>query len=142
MVGSFALVFTCSAMAVTAKRTLANVKSSAIRPRHPEVPNLIGDVVMRRYSRPETVESRKLKDKSCDPKLAGLRRALVSGKGSWHWRREHGEEGRTKQNRAGDVRNAAGRPSDRASGGFEQAGGVRQYHFGPGRVVLYVEGQA
>jgi hypothetical protein len=33
-------------MAVTAKRTLANVKSSAIRPRQPEVPNLIGDAVI------------------------------------------------------------------------------------------------
>src|ERR1700716_3128267 len=48
-------------MAVTARRTLANVKSSAMRPRHPEVPNLMGEVVMGRYSRPEGVESRKLK---------------------------------------------------------------------------------
>src|SRR4029077_7187141 len=32
-----------SAMAVTAKRTVAKVKSSAIRPRHPEVPNLRGE---------------------------------------------------------------------------------------------------
>src|SRR5712692_4270488 len=47
-------------MAVTARRTLAKVKSSAIRPRHPEVPNLMGEVVMRRYSRPGRVESRKL----------------------------------------------------------------------------------
>src|SRR5437016_4051508 len=89
IVGSFALVFTCSAMAVTAKRTLANVKSSAMRPRHPEVPNLIGDVVMRRYSRPETVESRKLKDKSCDLKLAGLEepwlgeRFMALAEGAW-----------------------------------------------------------
>ena len=30
-------------MAVTAKRTVANVKSSAMRPRQPEVPNLIGE---------------------------------------------------------------------------------------------------
>src|ERR1700674_944891 len=29
-------------MAVTASRTLANVKSSAISPRHPDVPNLMG----------------------------------------------------------------------------------------------------
>jgi hypothetical protein len=40
------------------------VKSSAMRPRHPEVPNLMGEVVMERYSRPENVESRKLKVKS------------------------------------------------------------------------------
>src|SRR5882762_7714016 len=47
-------------MAVTARRTLANVKSSARRPRQPEVPNLIGEVLMGRYFRPERVESRKL----------------------------------------------------------------------------------
>src|SRR5260370_21666615 len=51
-------------MAVIARRTLAKVKSSAIRPRHPEVPNLMGEVVMRRYSRTERVESRKLKVQS------------------------------------------------------------------------------
>src|SRR5260370_4646612 len=51
-------------MAVTARRTLAKVKSSAIRPRHPEVPNLMGEVVMRRYFRTERVESRKLKVRS------------------------------------------------------------------------------
>src|SRR5882762_10010536 len=67
-------------MAETASLTLANVKSSAMSPRHPEVPNLMGDVVMRRYSRPETVESRKLKDKSRDPKHAALLRALARGK--------------------------------------------------------------
>src|ERR1700730_16261422 len=32
-------------MAVTASRTLANVKSSAIRPRQPEVPNFIGEFI-------------------------------------------------------------------------------------------------
>ena len=37
---------TCSAMAVNASRTLANVKSSAITPRQPEVPNLMGEVVL------------------------------------------------------------------------------------------------
>src|SRR5262249_23163743 len=49
----FFLEFTCSAMAVTARRTLANVKSSAIRPRQPEVPNLMGEVDIARYSSPE-----------------------------------------------------------------------------------------
>src|ERR1700693_268265 len=43
MVGFLALLLTWSAMAVTARRTLANVKSSAIRPRQPEVPNLMGE---------------------------------------------------------------------------------------------------
>ena len=33
-------------MAVNASRTLANVKSSAITPRQPEVPNLMGEVVL------------------------------------------------------------------------------------------------
>src|SRR5277367_1165875 len=50
MVGLVDLLFTCSAMAFTAKRTLANVKSSAISPRQPEVPNLIGEVVIAPYS--------------------------------------------------------------------------------------------
>ena len=31
-------------MAVTARRTVAKVKSSAIMPRHPEVPNLMGEM--------------------------------------------------------------------------------------------------
>src|SRR5256714_13811900 len=39
-------------MAVTARRTLAKVKSSAIRPRQPEVPNLIGELLMGPYSSP------------------------------------------------------------------------------------------
>src|SRR5258707_11283184 len=38
-----------SAMAVTARRTVANVKSSAIRPRQPEVPNLMGETAMAGY---------------------------------------------------------------------------------------------
>jgi hypothetical protein len=33
-------------MAVTARRTAAKVKSSAMSPRQPEVPNLIGDAEM------------------------------------------------------------------------------------------------
>ena len=51
---------TWPAMAVTARRTLAKVKSSAMRPRQPDVPNLIGeegevegDGVMARYSSAE-----------------------------------------------------------------------------------------
>src|SRR5580704_13718122 len=45
-------------MAVTARRTLANVKSSAISPRHPEVPNLIGEELIALYSSPESEESK------------------------------------------------------------------------------------
>jgi hypothetical protein len=45
-------------MAVTAKRTLANVKSSAIKPRQPEVPNLIGEELIAQYSSPESEESK------------------------------------------------------------------------------------
>src|SRR5258708_33655297 len=43
-------------MAVTARRTVAKVKSSAMMPRQPEVPNLMGEAavfgeaLMRRYS--------------------------------------------------------------------------------------------
>src|SRR5215467_8719871 len=33
-------------MAVSASLTFANVKSSAMTPRHPEVPNLMGEVVL------------------------------------------------------------------------------------------------
>ena len=46
MVGLGVLALTCSAMAVTARRTLAKVKSSAMSPRQPEVPNLMGDGAM------------------------------------------------------------------------------------------------
>src|SRR5229473_284046 len=35
-----------SAMAVTARRTVAKVKSSAMRPRQPEVPNLMGEAAV------------------------------------------------------------------------------------------------
>src|ERR1700739_3899015 len=38
-----------SAMAFTARRTVANVKSSAIRPRQPEVPNLMGEAFIAAY---------------------------------------------------------------------------------------------
>jgi hypothetical protein len=40
------LALACSAIAVTASRTFANVKSSAISPRQPEVPNLMGEVAL------------------------------------------------------------------------------------------------
>ena len=57
MVEFFFASLTWPAMAVTARRTLAKVKSSAMRPRQPEVPNLMGDAgealgegVMARYS--------------------------------------------------------------------------------------------
>src|SRR5580704_1836147 len=53
MVEFFLWSFTCPAMAVTARRTLAKVKSSAIRPRQPDVPNLMGEEVMGLYSSPE-----------------------------------------------------------------------------------------
>src|SRR5450755_3551328 len=53
MVGFFVLLFTCPAMAVTARRMLAKVKSSAMRPRQPEVPNLIGEGFMAVYSSPD-----------------------------------------------------------------------------------------
>src|SRR5205807_8669569 len=36
-------------MAVTARRTVAKVKSSAISPRQPEVPNLMGETAMAGY---------------------------------------------------------------------------------------------
>ena len=63
MVEFFLASLTWPAMAVTASLTLANVKSSAIRPRQPEVPNLMGDVgeadgdgVMAGYSNAEQEE--------------------------------------------------------------------------------------
>ena len=37
---------TCSAMAATAMRTLPNVKSSAMMPRQPEVPNFMGEAAI------------------------------------------------------------------------------------------------
>src|SRR6266700_4955650 len=80
MMGSLALDFTCSAMAVTARRTLAKVKSSAIRPRHPEVPNLIGELLMGRYSSPEC-RSRK-----------GRRSTLKHFTGDRFWDRSRSED--------------------------------------------------
>src|SRR5438094_5162757 len=122
MAGSFALAFACSAMAVTARRTLAKVKSSAMRPRHPEVPNLMGEVAMRRYSRLERVESRKLKNNG------------VAGKNA--------EEGRGKQNRTGNLRNAGRGKANRAHRGWQEACRVREHDFEPRRFGLYVEGKA
>ena len=43
-------------MALMASRTVAKVKSSAMRPRQPEVPNLMGEVVMAEYSSPAARE--------------------------------------------------------------------------------------
>src|SRR5260370_11138026 len=99
-------------MAVIARRTLAKVKSSAIRPRHPEVPNLMGEVVMRRHSRTERVESRKLKVQSQEEprvwvghgrKAAASRRASGSDVSGRRWWRADGKEGWTKSSRVGDV---------------------------------------
>src|SRR5215471_8569713 len=45
MAGWADFALACSAMAVSASRTFAKVKSSAITPRQPEVPNLTGEVV-------------------------------------------------------------------------------------------------
>src|ERR1700722_1267344 len=53
MVEFFLWSLTCPAMALTARRTLAKVNSSAIRPRQPEVPNLMGEAVIALYSSPE-----------------------------------------------------------------------------------------
>src|SRR5271163_1921909 len=50
MVGFADLLFTCPHIALIASRTLAKVKSSAISPRQPEVPNLIGEVVITAHS--------------------------------------------------------------------------------------------
>src|SRR5580704_7760588 len=63
MVEFFLASLTWPAMAVTARRTVAKVKSAAMRPRQPEVPNLMGDEdevdgdgVMARYSSAEGEE--------------------------------------------------------------------------------------
>src|SRR5260370_22029271 len=82
--GCCALVLTCSAIAVTASRTFAKVKSSAMRPRQPDVPNLMGEVAMWRYSRPRELESRKFGDGpgrgNCG-KCAGRRAMRKGGQG-------------------------------------------------------------
>jgi len=62
--GSFALDFHVFGDSRHGQTHVGEGKSSAMSPRHPEVPNLIGEVVMGRYSRPERVESRKLKAQS------------------------------------------------------------------------------
>src|SRR5260370_30632868 len=126
-------------MAVTASRTLAKVKSSAMRPRHPEVPNLIGELLMERYSRPRIVESRKLK---VTTRNLQFREIPGSGASAGHWRRANGEEGWAKQNRAGNVWNVGGGKANCAYGGWQASRRVRQYYFEPCRVGLYVEGKA
>src|SRR2546430_14931167 len=103
MAGSFALAFACSAMAVTARRTLAKVKSSAMRPRHPEVPNLMGEVAMRRYSRLERVESRKLKNNG----VAGGGKWRKGGGREKEWGNWENREGGKRAGAPGVVRRAA-----------------------------------
>src|SRR5258707_12290445 len=102
-------------MAVTGRRTLAKVKSQAIRPRHPEVPNLMGEVVMRRYSRTERVESRKLKVQSQEEprvwgghgrKAAASRRTSGGGVSAMRCWRGDGKEAWTKSNPVGECGNA------------------------------------
>lgn len=56
MEGFFDLEMTCPAMAVTARRTVSMVKSSAMMPRQPEVPNLMGEGFMAEYSSPAARE--------------------------------------------------------------------------------------
>src|SRR5260370_12245484 len=114
----------CSAMAVIARRTLANVKSSAMRPRQPEVPNLMGEVAMRRYSRPWRVESRKLKVAA---RNLQLREVCGSGASARHWRRKNAEEGWAKQSCAGNVRDVDGGETNRAHGGWQAARRMRQH---------------
>src|SRR5260370_18269766 len=97
-------------MAVTASRTFAKVKSSAMRPRQPEVPNLMGEVAMWRYSRPRELESRKFGD---GPGRGNCGKCA---------RRASNEERRAGANRAGDLRNRGGRPAGRAQGRFPAPG--------------------
>src|SRR5258708_22399610 len=138
-------------MAVIARRTLAKVKSSVLEYRHPEVPNLMGEVERRRYSRRERVESQKLKVQSKEEpgiwvghgrKAAASRRTSGCGVSARRCWRANGKEVWTKSSRVGDVWNAGGGQADRTSRGFEKACGVREHCFEPGRVVLYVERQA
>lgn len=83
-------------MAVTARRTFANVKSSAITPRQPEVPNLMGEVVLnpalvlmaRYFSRSRHTEKaviivalmsqEKRQGKTADAKARNMRVVLVT----------------------------------------------------------------
>src|SRR5258707_12959659 len=117
-------------MAVTGRRTLAKVKSQAIRPRHPEVPNLMGEVVMRGYSRTERVESRKLKVQSQEEprvwgghgrKAAASRRTSGCGVSARRCWRANGKRVWTESSRVGQVWDGGGGQEERTSRGFDNA---------------------
>src|SRR5713101_1436250 len=98
-----------------------------MRPRQPDVPNLMGEVAMWRYSRPRELESRKFGD---GPGRGNCGKCA---------RRASNEERRAGSNCTGDLGKAGGRSADRAQCRFQAPGGVRQYYLEPGRVVLYME---
>src|SRR4029077_7066605 len=97
-------------MAVTARRIFANVKSSAIRPRQPEVPNLMGESVIRRYS---SLSYGKEKNDSRE----------------WVCARERPNEIRWKiSSGADDLRLLDGRPANRTQRSQQRTRGVREHY--------------
>src|SRR5258707_9761660 len=112
-----------SAMAVTARRTVAKVKSSAMRPRQPEVPNLMGEAAVFAEALMGGYSTR-----------AGSTLKEVTEKG-------HDKDERAISHCVSHVCFDCGGTEDWAERGEEKAGGLREY-FSRGRVDLSVEGES
>src|ERR1700687_3831349 len=115
-------------MAVTARRTVAKVKSSAINPRHPEVPNLIGEEVTALYSSPELQQSKEV-------------RAMQANTGIQTTWEDANDSRRTKPNRVGDLRFHRRGAENCQHGGEEAPGGVREHRPGPSPIDVPLEGE-
>src|SRR5229473_6849443 len=142
-----------SAMEVRARRTVANVKSSAMRPRQPEVPNLMGEAAMGRYC---TRAGIVLKDERGWEKRVALRfpSSLRNSAPSASLRylsvfllntevteKSHDSDWWTISDGVGYVSFDCRGAEDWPERGGEEAGGLREY-FGGGGVDLPVEGES
>src|SRR5258708_4096187 len=119
-----------SAMAFTARRTVANVMSSAIRPRQPEVPNLMGEAFIAAYCTCVGIvhKDERKKQKDC---------------GGFRLNKEHGEDhasnGWAISDCFGYVRVDGRSATDRKDCRREEAGGLREYFAGRRRIRLSME---
>src|SRR5580693_10782486 len=121
-------------MAVTARRTLAKVKSSAIRPRQPEVPNLIGEEFMGLYSSPECWKKK-------EGRKGGSRRWRRTAPRERSGRAEEDADGyrKGKPTRAGDVRFHHGSAENRDACRTEAARSVCEHRARTSAIDLPVE---
>src|SRR6267143_5939438 len=112
-----------SAMAVTARRTVAKVKSSAMRPRQPEVPNLMGESAVFAEALMGGYSTR-----------AGITLKEVTEKG-------HDKDERAISDCVGYVCFDCRGTEDWAECGGEEVGGLREYR-GRSRFDLSMEGES